>query len=87
MGFDDHRVACRESRRCVSTRDRECQGKVTGAKNGDRPERAQHRTNIGARKRFTLAIGFIDAGIHPRALFEHLGKQKKLTCCSAKLIL
>lgn len=57
---------------------------MLGAKYRNCPERPQHGTDIGPRDWLTLAIGFINASIHPRALIEDVSEQIELTCHAFK---
>src|ERR1700733_7706705 len=78
MSFYDHRVPGRKSGGRVASRHRKRQRKIARAEDRHRSERSQQGTNVGS-WRFALAIRFINASIHPRTLFQDLGKESQLS--------
>ncbi len=84
VSLDDYRIARGEGRGRVAAGNRERQREITCAEDRDRSNGPQHRTDIRTGKWFALAIGFIDAGIHPGTLFKNFGKESELPGGSAE---
>src|ERR1700738_5022277 len=78
MGLDDDRTAGGESGGGVATRDREGEGEVTGAEDGDGAEGSQHGADVGAREGLAVGERGVDAGVYPGALFDYRGEEAKL---------
>ena len=51
------------------------EGEIARAEDGDRPERAAHRTMVGFRERLAVGVGGLDARIDPLALLDEVGEE------------
>ena len=77
MSFNYDRIPCCQCRSCVASGNRERERKVAGAKDDDRPQRQQHRSDVRFGRSATWIVA-IDARINPRTFFDHFGEQAKL---------
>ena len=78
VAFDHDRTACRQRRRRVTTRNRECQRKVRRAKDGDRADRALHHGDRRARGGLAFGHGSIETPVEICTLFDMRREEAQL---------
>ena len=78
MSAHDNGASGGEGAGGVSSGHRKGEREVGGAKDGDRPDGTQHGPQVRLGNGGTVGKGGFDAGIHPRAFFDQVGKHFQL---------